>query len=295
MALEAIRLYEPSLFRTIRANKSDLCMTTGDREQKTKGEARFDPFLKGVEQNCHATAKIALQRLFPIMEEMSYGGDFHSQWDQERRVCDDGHFNTCFRLTLSEEKLSESEIEEFIANSDDPGYIRRKLREAASFERGSGTSMIPVLLDELTTHAQKVPKEKVQTILSVLFELHDEIDLQKDVGRGMMAYGSTTLRCRWLAQRLTERRFTLEERTEVFLKAHKNASLEWRTYFVTSEISMHQGSDNRVPREDDWLVAEDAIGGLKKDALDAIRFLITTQAKRNLSSRSGIGGVRSAT
>ena len=27
----------------------------------------------------------------------------------------------------------------------------------------------------------------------------------------------------------------------------------------------------------------------------AIRFLITTQAKRNLSSRSGIGGVRSAT
>ena len=27
----------------------------------------------------------------------------------------------------------------------------------------------------------------------------------------------------------------------------------------------------------------------------ALRFLITTQAKRNLSSRSGIGGVRSAT
>ena len=271
VGLETIRLYEPGLFRAIRGNKASVCIAEEDQRVTTKDESRFTPFLSEVATAHHDTAKLALQRLFPKMEDAHYSKDFNAQWDAERRVCDVGHFDTYFRLSLSDEKLSMEKIGEFISRIDDGEYVKEELRKAAVLERGSGTSMIPVLLDELIAHARSIPREKVEPFLSALFEIHDEIDLNKDTDRGMIAYGNTTLRCHWLARRLTERRFTLEERTDLFLEALKKASLEWRVNFVAAERTLHQGSHSRPPSEEDLLVGNSAIDGMKKDALNAIR------------------------
>ena len=109
VALETLRLYEPTLFSSIRSSKDRLC-NTGD---EPKAETRFDRYLNGLREEFHDTAKLALQRLFPRMEDVGYGSDFHTSWNAERRVCIEAHFDTYFRLILSHEALPVELINRF--------------------------------------------------------------------------------------------------------------------------------------------------------------------------------------
>ncbi len=272
IALETLRLYEPSLFHAIRSNKSNLC---GARERQDRGnprdEARFEPFLRGVDQENYSTVTLALQRLFPRLEEMGYGAEFVTTWDAERRVCVDAHFDTYFRLSLSNETLPIDRINELVERADDCDFVQATFREAAQARRSTGTSMVPVLFDELNTHAPKVNKAKVEPLLSALFEIHDEIDLDTDQGRGMMGLDDTSLRYHWLIRRLTADRFTIDERTDLYFSALANASLGWLVDFVSSAKGHYQDRDDGPRREEDCLVREDAIDRLVDQALAEIR------------------------
>ena len=125
-----------------------------------------------------------------------------------------------------------------------------------------GTSMVPVLLDELNTHAPRVEREKVEPLMSALFEIHDEIDLEIDQERGMMAIGDTTLRYHWLIRRLTNDRFTLDARTDVYMSATENASLGWLVDFTASAHDDYRERENGPQREEDCLMREDVVAPL---------------------------------
>ena len=271
IALETLRLYEPSLFQGIRFSKSKLCVSCGQRDQNLRDETRFDPYLTEVKEEFHPTARLALQRLFPQMETSFYSPDFHAQWDAERRVCIEAHFDTYFRLSLSEDKLPTERINEFIAKADDRDFVQTAFRKAAALRRKSGTSMVPVILDELNTHAPRVAREKIEPLLSALFEIHDEIDLPIDEEREIIAFGNTTRRYHWLIRRLTYQRFTLLERTDLYLSALQQASLGWLVDFVDFAKGDYRERENGPQREEDCLTHEDAIDGLIEDALEAIR------------------------
>jgi predicted KAP-like P-loop ATPase len=157
LALEAIRLYEPGLFRAIRAHKSELCGSHQQGDPDSRNEARFDRFLGDVPEAHRDTAKIALQRLFPRLEGILYGEGFGRQWDMERRVCVARHFDTYFRLSLSNEALSTATINDLIARADDAAFIQHTFRQAAATIRANGQTMVPVYLEELTTHATASP------------------------------------------------------------------------------------------------------------------------------------------
>lgn len=272
IALETLRLYEPSLFQSIRSNKSNLCGVRGQSDRSNpRDEARFAPFLAEVDQENHETAKLALQRLFPRLEEMGYSGESQTMWDAERRVCVKSHFDTYFRLSLSNETLPMSSIEELVARADDRDFIQATFRNAAKSIRKTGTSLVPVLLDELNTHAPKVEKAKVKDLLTALFEIHDEIDLDIDKERGILAVGSTSLRYHWLIRRLTDQRFTIDERTDLYTFATRRASLGWLVDFVSSAKDDYREGEDGPQREEDCLTREDAIDGLVSHALTAIR------------------------
>ena len=195
--------------------------------------------------------------------------DFVSNWDSERRVCVQKHFDTYFRLALSEEALSTQDIEDLIQRAEDSAHVQTILRRAAKTERKGGQSMVPVYLDELTTHARKVRRESVAALLCALFAIHDEIDLKKDAERGFMAMADTSLRYHWLIRRLTADRFTLEERTQAYLAAIECAALGWLVDFVSSaRRDYHREGHPR--REDERLVTEAALEPLTERALGAI-------------------------
>lgn len=272
VALETLRLYEPSLFAAIRANKNRVCGLSGyDDPDNPRDSTRFEPFLRKVSETKHEIAKLALQRLFPRLEETGYDDGFISEWDMNRRVCIDKHFDTYFRLSLSNETLSTQRINELVAKSDDQEFIKSVFIDAANSIRNTGTSMVPVLLDELNSHAPEIDKNNVLPLLTTLFEIHDEIDLEIDHEKGFMSMGDTTLRYHWLMRRLTKNRFTLEERTKLYMSALETASLGWLVDFAASIKAHYSDDKDGSMRPDDFLVHEAVVNEVVAQALEVIR------------------------
>ncbi|EOD2540558.1 P-loop NTPase fold protein [Escherichia coli] len=270
VALEILRLYEPTLFSAIKGNKSLVCGTK--TENNNNNDDRFSIFLNGIEEGRQDVAKTALQRLFPRLESIGYGGEWISEWSSERRVCVEAHFDTYFRLNFSDEVLSGKAIDELIEKAGDSDYIKKVFMDAANARRRTGQSMVPVYFDELTTHGKRVDKDKVRPLLSALFEIHDAIDLKIDADSGFMAMANTTLRYHWLIRKLTRNKFSIEERTDMYLKATEAASLGWLINFVSSARGDYQVREDRQPTaEEDCLVSENVLPELTKRALNAIR------------------------
>ena len=174
-------------------------------------------------------------------------------------------------MSLSDETLSIGTINELINRAEDQGFIQATFRNAATEMRRRGTSMVPVLLDELNTHALQIEQAKVEPLMRALFEIHDEIDLEIDKERGFMAIGDTTLRYHWLIRRLTGDRYTLDERTDVYISALENASLGWLVDFTSSARRDYRDREDGPRREEDCLVNEDAIDPLVERTLTEIR------------------------
>lgn len=271
LAMEALRLYEPGLFNTIRKHKNELCGIQRSRDSDQHEAARLSDLLQDVPESRRGTAKLALERLFPRRGRIIYGADSLSRWDAARHICVSAHFDSYFRLSLSDDTLPIRQIEELIERADDVNFVQITLREAALTIRKGHGSMVPVYLDELTTHARRVEKHKIAPFLKSLFEIHDEIDLEKDADKGFAGMANTTLRYHWLIRGLTRDRFSLEERTALYLSAIESASLGWLVNFVSSARNDYRKLSSRPSREEDYLVAESAVGPITIRALDAIR------------------------
>lgn len=271
IALEILRLYEPGLYNEIRRNKKAVCGTRHRDERNQANDERLSTLLKCVPENRRGLATRALTRLFPKLESTGYGAEWIGVWSSERRVCIESHFDTYFRLTLSDEALPTRTIEDLINRADDRVFIKNALLEAASVERRNGMSMVPVYLDEMITHAARFERSKVEALLSALFEIHDEIDLKKDSGREFLESRDTTLRFHWLIRRLTEDRFSIQERTNLYRTALGSASLGWLVDFVMSAQSDYRDRSDGPRREEDCLVTEDALELFKTWAINAIR------------------------
>lgn len=279
IALETIRLYEPGLFRRLRGAQGDLCGVNDRSGWRNDDKAkRFDAFLADAPEDRHELIRTALQRLFPRMEEMGYGSEWLSAWDAERRVCVDKHFNTYFRLTLGDDVLPISKINEIVENAGDIAFVQAAFRQAAATERPNGQSLVPVYMDELISHSTRVPNEKVQPFIAALFEIHDEIDLQRDGERGYMAMANTSLRYHWLIRRLTKDRFTIAERTALYLAATEKASPRWLVDFVSSARNDYVEKNGGIEREDARLVEQSALAELTERALKGVRALAASGA-----------------
>jgi predicted KAP-like P-loop ATPase len=271
IVLETLRLYEPTLFKAIRAGKAVVCGTRQQDDRGQRDESRLESFLHEVPENRRAIAKLALLRLFPRLESMGYGDGFRQQWDSERRVCIESHFDTYFRLSLSDDALPLEKIKDLIARASDKDFVQATMRRAAQSERRTGSSMVPIYLDELITHALGVRKENVEPLLSALFQIHDEIDLEKDADRGFMGLATTSRRFHWLIRRLTSDRFSIAERSVMYKAAIASASLGWLVDFVSSARGDYREREGQQRREEDCLVSQEMSEELTAFALGAIR------------------------
>ena len=198
VALEILRLYEPALFASIKANKHRVCGVQQQDDANRNEQDQFSALIKNISEDRRELAKVALQRIFPRLEDIGYGDEWISEWSSERRVCIETHFDTYFRLSLSDETLSAQQIDELVEKLDDRDFIKTTFLTASKVERRTGQSMVPVYLDELTTHARRVDKIKVESLLSVLFQIHDEIDQERDAEKGLISIADTSLRYHWL-------------------------------------------------------------------------------------------------
>ena len=271
IALETIRLYEPGLFNAVRSRKAEVCGPRGRNDLSDNDPKRYSRFLGEVSEKNHQRAITVLQRLFPRLERVHYSNEFRQGWDAERRVCIETHFDTYFRFSLADHALSKQTLETVIERADEIEFVKNTILAASNKIRKNGQTMVPVYLDALITHAGAIEKEKVSSLMEALFSIHDDIDLEIDTARGMFAHGDTSLRYHWLIRRLTNDRYTIEERTDLYRLVLPAAQLNWLVDFASSAHSQYEEREGRQIRTEENLVSEEFLPQLKALALDAIR------------------------
>ena len=239
IALEILRLFEVDTYNAIRNDSDRIC---GRREISSSRDTREEDLQRFVDlasEKNREFVKTGIIRLFPRLENMGYGAEFEEIWEASRRICTKKHFDTYFRMSLSNDTLSMRSIEEFIDKCADSTFVREALLKAASNIRGNGKSEIPLLLDELNSHGAKIAKEKFEALFVAIFEVADEILREQDEERGGFSFGGTYLRIHWLIRKLTFDRCKLPERSKILFTASEKAQIGWLVDFVSSTIEDH--------------------------------------------------------
>jgi predicted KAP-like P-loop ATPase len=277
VAVEALRLFQPGVYRALRGNKDRLCGAKDrygrpGRDLKTE----MDTLLLGsADSKDHDRLRRALMRLFPRLESVwnnvSYSGDSASRWTRDRLLCSSEHFDSYFRFSVGDDVVPREEIEALISRASDGEFAKEKFRAALAVTRKDGKTKAMLLLDELNLHAENVADIDVAPLLSVIFELGDELDVESDKARGF-DIGDNQLRIHWLLRRLTLDRFDLATRSKVFMDASENAALSWLIDFALSAYRDYHPRDGKPPEpEQKCLTTEADADALRQRALSGIR------------------------
>lgn len=277
VALETMRLSEPLLYNAIRANKAKVCGVRPGYGREEDPKQIIENYLRLVPESRRENARSALMRLFPRFENVVYIHSFVDTWEAQRRVCTDKHFDTYFRMGIGDETISMAEVDEFIENAGNPGYVKQAFRNALDSIRKNGKSKVPLLFDEINVHASRIDDSKFQPLISAIFEIADDIYRDEDRERGGYSIGDNYLRIHWLIRKLTFDRCDLDERTKIFLAACQNAQVGWLTDFSSSAVVDHFPREGKEPKPPErCLVTKDSLPELKVLCLKAIDFSATT-------------------
>ena len=271
LAIETFRIYEPGLYHAIRKKRSALIGTGSRTREDSNKEQLLNTLVSSVHVDRQQQAKIGLERLFPALESTSYGSEFIRDWDAERRVCVESHFDTVFRLSLSDETLSVHQIDNLVARADERQFIRDMFMEAAQKKRRNGASLVPVILDAATVNARRFERHKLIPFLTELFAVYDQINLPRDDERGMMAFATTPNRVRWFINKAVTDQFDLEERSAIFEHALSESSTGWLVRFTSWARRQDGRDDGKLRPEPERLVKSDVVDVLTHNALSAIR------------------------
>lgn len=252
VALEALRLLHPTIYRAVRQSKEQLC-GNGYWGEGNHGEVakNFNKLFFGDSPHPdHDRMRRLLMRLFPALERAwenrGYGDGFAKLWAKSRRVCSSDHFDSYFRFSIGDDVLASAELDMFLDRVEDVEYVKATLRHSVSVPRRSGGTKAAVWLSELTTHAERVDCRRLNAFLSALFEIADEINVEADVVKGF-GYGDNELRLHWLLRALTDGRTSLDERSVVFRQACNSASLGWLADFTRSAWDDYHPRDGERP------------------------------------------------
>jgi predicted KAP-like P-loop ATPase len=274
LAIEAYRLFQPSLHKAIRENAIFLCGTSERDHQLRNAKAQpglaDERLLKSVSDK--ERYRKGLMRLFPRLEavwsNMNSAGD---EWIRDRRICVTELFPIYFRLALPDNVVSMKEIKELISKAADKTYVSNALVKASAEVRSSGTTKAALLLDALNNHAKDIPLQEVSALLQSVFSVADTIDNAADEA-GAFGIGDNRLRIHWLFRSLFRNRTTLDQRSKILLDAARSASLVWLIDLANSAWDQHHQRDGeQKPFEDQIICTEDDAQKLRELALIKIR------------------------
>jgi predicted KAP-like P-loop ATPase len=272
IALEAYRLFRPTIYQAIRANRDLVCgSSSGYGERKIPHEELDALLLPGIDDV--ARFRRGLMRLFPRLESI-WSNVFHSRDAQsvrQRRACVSEHFPTYFQLSLPDNVISHIELQALIDHADNPTWIADTLRRSVQTQRRDGGTRASTLLDALRTHATDIPVDRCTTLLSGIFAVADDLDVEADQARGFHI-GDNSLRIHWLLRALLRDRTDLTTRSKVLMSAAKNASLGWLVDLASSAwADYHPREGKEREEEENCLLTEQDAERMRRLVLQKIR------------------------
>lgn len=259
LAIEAMRLFQPSIYRAIRDNQSLVCEATRDHFERNEGTERLDAILLPKIEN-PKRYRDALVRLFPRLDSIwgntiHGGGDRH---DKDRRIASSKYFQTYFRMSIDPDAISKEELTKVLEHASDEERISTLLKTAVTQSRRNGTTRAMAWLDALISHGDEIPIAAAEPFLRAVFSAAAEVNVDADQARGW-SIGNNLLRIRWLLNRVLMDRTSLEERSRILLAAVRDSPLVWLGSLTASAWEQrHPTAEGKQPKEEDACLLTDA-------------------------------------
>lgn len=231
LALEALRLFLPSVHRAVRSHPAMLTGTQPERgHDRAALEAEYDTtFLGDLGGRRREVARRALRRLFPRTDAIwanTWQGDVH-RWQRDRLVCSPEHFRTYFAFGVTADAITAAESDALVAATGTPGAAAAALRRHLATPRRKGGTRAALALQELTVRADDIDQHNVEPLVTDLFAVADELNVQDDADKGFMGFANNHTRLHWLLNNLLRDRFDLAFNSTVVRAATPGAGLTW--------------------------------------------------------------------
>lgn len=250
IALEALRVFLPSLYDVIRTNQDKFSGHSRDNRYDGDQKARaafHEQWAQVLPEQLRSSTKDLLKRIFPKIGQMGYGADWLTQWRRSLRACHPDVFPTYFRMTVPPGAVRRSEMLALLSLAETPAALGDALVQATSVQRPDGLSKARALLERLMDHVEKdIPDEHISVFIGVLFDIGDSLVLDSDE-RGAFDFGNE-LRVYWVVAGLLKR-IDQPQRLPVLEKAiSEGRGIGVQRYLLTLQMDiLAKGAEARTP------------------------------------------------
>lgn len=207
IALEALRVFLPSLYDVIRTNQDKFSGHSRDNryDGDQKAIAAFhDQWAQALPEQLRSSTRDLLERIFPKIGQMGYGTDWLGQWRRSLRACHPDVFPTYFRMTVPPGAVRRSEMMALLSLASTPSALGDALTQSTTQKRPDGLSKARAVLERLMDHVEKdIPDEHISVFINVLLDIGDTLVLDSDE-RGTFDFGNAS-RVRRLVYHLLKR------------------------------------------------------------------------------------------
>ncbi|MBD2770549.1 KAP family NTPase [Iningainema tapete] len=267
IAIESLRVFCPMVYDIIRKNKN--AFVGEENSSLDELQNMHNSWLALLPEQDKEPVKKLLMNLFPKLEfvwaNSSYKKSQESRWCRQLRVCCDEIFPIYFRLTLSESKLSDNEIQAILASANDAKAFGEKLIELANQIRPDGTTQVRAFLERLENFTEKeIPPQSIPSIVTALFDVGEQLLRPEDEPTTMFDFGNEIRISRIVSQLLHR----LEE--PVRFEVLKTAVSQGKAFsIIESEVATlaalqdKNNSDKSLP-EEEWLISLEHLQELKE-------------------------------
>lgn len=232
IAMETFRLFRPNLYQEIRSRK--LLLTEAGT---SVSRARVKKFFDNLETDLLSTEppsersrlKESLIDIFPSLKQNNEYSvdDMVSNWDKNKRVCSSLHFETYFRLSVSEDVISEVEFINFIKRVHDRKFVKEMLSDYITVRSGYGRTKASFMLDKIANSREIIDNDYVEDLLATLYEMLDDLDVDSDRRFGFGSRYDNFSRIRKISENLLTERFDLVRASEIMISVCEVTPLKY--------------------------------------------------------------------
>lgn len=180
MGIEVIRVFAPSFYSAVAANKA-LFTDTSSHEigsysgnEKVTKDTQYKELLALVPEAYRAQIEGISQVLFPQVDpQMNYGHEWQSSWRKEKRICAEERFDFYFQLGIPSGAISETEVAGLVQSLENQEQFSKSILKLK--EGGKLRKTFVKLMDHLDTFSEA----QIRVLVGSLWDLEKQIDEER--------------------------------------------------------------------------------------------------------------------
>lgn len=275
MAIEAIRVFAPDWYEFMKSKKEMFTSTSRDVRNRDENPTKIEleKEIQKLPLAMQESIRLLIRRLFPQIDGIyqygysTYGGEWHSEWSKELRICSAINFNSYFTLIPGgdDEELSQLEIYSILASAKTIDSLEETIK---NYIENNKIRKVLTRIQDYTSDFKYIPQENVPNIVQVLFDLSDIIPDEKF---GFFDFGSDMDAMRIVHQLL--KRDSDKQRNYEILKSSIRGSKG--LYGPIQRISIESSRIEKGKPEEELSIPSGNIKELQHLCLDKIKYFRT--------------------